>query len=344
MKRNTSHITRILPIAICVSLILCGCGKQPTAATPDVPSSLASPQEEKLRVGVVPKGSEHEFWKSIHAGAVKAGRELDVEVIWQGPYREDDREQQIQVVENFISMRVDGLVVAPLDDKALIAPLKDARNQGIRVVIIDSGLLEEEYESFVATDNYKGGVRGAGRLAELLGGKGDIIMMRYQEGSASTMKREKGFLDTIEKEFPDINVVSSNRYGGATTESAYQEAENLINRFPDIDGIFCPNESTAFGMLRALQDAGMAGKVWYVGFDSSPKLVEALRNGEIHGLVLQDPINMGYLGVKTAVQVLKGETVERRIDTGSTMITKEDMDEPRNKELLEPPFEEWLGS
>jgi ribose transport system substrate-binding protein len=310
--------------------------------------------ENKYSIAVIPKGTTHVFWKSIHAGAVKAGLELkasglDVEIIWKGPLKEDDRESQIRVVEDFITRGVTGIVLAPLDDAALRMPVKDAVSNGIPVVIIDSGLKSEDYTSFVATDNYIGGRKGGERLAEILNGKGKVIMLRYQEGSASTMNREQGFLDVLKEKYPQIEVVSANQYGGATTESAYIASENLLAplRTPDggltIDGIFCPNESTAFAMLRALEGGNFAGKVKYVGFDSSDRLVQGLRKGYIHGLVLQDPINMGYLGVKTMVAHLRGEKVEKRIDTGSAVATPENMDEPKMKNLLEPDFKKWLN-
>jgi ribose transport system substrate-binding protein len=308
----------------------------------------------KYRIAVIPKGTTHIFWKSIHAGAIKAQQELkdsglDVEIIWKGPLKEDDRESQIRVVEDFVTRGVSAIVLAPLDDVALRMPVKDAVSNGIPVVIIDSGLESEDYVSFVATDNKIGGRKGGERLAEILGGKGKVIMLRYQEGSASTMNREQGFLDVLREKYPQVEVVSSNQYGGATTESAYTASENLLAplRKSDgsltIDGIFCPNESTAFAMLRALQDSDLAGKVKYVGFDSSDRLVQGLRNGEIHGLVLQDPINMGYLGVKTVVEHLQGRKVKKRIDTGSEVATPENMDDPKMKNLLEPDYKKWLN-
>jgi len=308
----------------------------------------------KYRIAVIPKGTTHVFWKSIHAGAIKAEQELkeaglDVQVIWKGPLKEDDRESQIRVMEDFITLGVSGIVLAPLDDTALRRSVKDAINTGIPVVIIDSGLKGEDYISFVATDNYVGGRKAGERLAEILGGKGRVIMLRYLEGSASTTKREQGFLDVLKEKYSEIEVVSSNQYGGATTESAYQASENLLAslRTVDggltIDGIFCPNESTAFSMLRALQDSGLAGKVKYVGFDSSERLVQGLKEGEIHGLVLQDPINMGYLGVKIMVKHLQGEKVEKHIDTGSVVATPENINEPKIRNLLEPDFKKWLN-
>jgi ribose transport system substrate-binding protein len=305
------------------------------------------PKSGKWVIAVIPKGTTHEFWKSIHAGAVKAGQELNVEIIWKGPLKEDDRESQINVVEDMISRGVSGIVLAPLDNTALRTPVANAVGSGISVVIIDSALDSNDYTSFVATDNYVAGKKGGKYLAELLGGKGKVAMLRYAEGSASTMAREQGFLDAV-KEYKDIEVVSSNQYGGATTESAYRASENLLAPLKksdgtlSIDGIFACNESTTFGMLRALQDGGLAGKVKFVGFDSSEKLVQALAAGQIDALVLQNPLNMGYLGVKTIVEHLRGQPVAKKIDTGSAVATRENMNTVEMKELLSPDFKEWL--
>jgi ribose transport system substrate-binding protein len=296
----------------------------------------------KLKIAVIPKATTHEFWKAIHAGAVRASRELEVEIFWKGPQREDDRAQQIIVVEDFINRGVNGIVLAPLDDRALCRPVQDAGRENIPVVIIDSGLQGEDYVSFVATDNYKGGVLAAKKLGELLRGKGDIFLIRYQAGSASTTKREKGFFDTITAEFPEISLLVQDQYAGSTTETAFQLAENLFSRFPDVDGIFCPNESSTFGTLRAIQEAGVAGKIKFVGFDSSVKLVQALRDGHIHGLVLQNPMKMGYLGVKQMVLYLKGQKIEMRIDTGVYLATRENMDDPDIKSLLMPDLSSYL--
>jgi ribose transport system substrate-binding protein len=298
-------------------------------------------------IAVIPKGTTHEFWKSVHAGAVKASREDSVEIIWKGPLKEDDREAQISVVESFISLNVAGIVLAPLDDAALRQPVATATRAGIPVVIIDSDLQGEDFVSFVATDNYLGGKLAAERLISLLHGNGKVIMLRYQEGSASTTRREQGFLDAIGAA-KGITLTSGQQYGGATTETAYKASENLLAPVKSgegklsIDGIFTPNESTTFGMLRALQDGGLAGHVRFVGFDSSPKLVEALGNGQLDGLVLQNPMRMGYLGVKIVMAHLRHEKIERRIDTGVTLVTRENMAQPEIQSLLQPDLTPWL--
>ncbi|HEX6924794.1 MAG TPA: substrate-binding domain-containing protein [Longimicrobiaceae bacterium] len=302
---------------------------------------------DRLQIAVIPKGTTHDFWRSIHAGALQAEQELNaegtpVEVIWQGPLREDDREQQVQVVEGFIAQGVDGIVLAPLDDRALVRPVEEARRAGVPTVIIDSGLQSDQIVSFVATDNYLGGQLAADRMAELLDGEGRIIVLRYAEGSESTRQREEGFLERLRSNYPGIQVVSSDQYAGATRETAKTASENLLNRFSSIDGVYTPNESSTSGMLLALQDLGLADKVSFVGFDASQALVAALRAGDIDGLVVQNPMRMGYLGVRTMVDHLQGKSVEARIDTGVKMITPENLDDPESQELVDPPIEQYL--
>ncbi len=294
-----------------------------------------------MQIAVIPKGTTHVFWRSIHAGAAKAAQELGVNIIWQGPQKEDDRQMQIQVVQNFVSRGVDGIVLAPLDDRSLVPPVQSAVNRNIPVVIIDSDLNSDIYKSFIATDNYEGGKLSAQRLAEVLGSKGKVIMLRYAEGSASTTKREQGFMDTI-KEYPDIEVVSSNQYAGATMEKAFQASQNLLNRFPQVNGIFCPNESATSGMLRALQTAGKTGQIKLIGFDTSETLLQALSKGEIQGLAVQDPFQMGYLGVQTVYHVINNEPFEKQIDTGVTMVTAENLSEPAVAQLVNPELDKWL--
>lgn len=311
---------------------------------------FSAEKSRPISIAVIPKGTTHEFWKSVHAGALQAAREAGVEILWKGPLKEDDREEQIKVIENMIARGVTGIVLAPLDDTALRAPVANAVRGGIPVVIIDSDLKSQDHASFVATDNLQGGKLAGEHLVKLLGGRGKVVMLRYQEGSASTMNREQGFLDAIrehnaksamKENGPVIEVVSANQHGGATTESACKASENLLAPLKkggglSIDGIFCPNESTTFGMLRALQDADLAGKVRFVGFDASSKLVEALKKGEIDALTVQNPVRMGSLGVQTMVEHLRGKTVAKRIDTGVALVTRENMSDPKIKEALEP--------
>ena len=302
-----------------------------------------------LTLAVIPKGTTHEFWKSVHAGAVKAARELNaqgtkVNLIWKGPLREDDREQQVEVVEGFISQGVDGIVLAPLDERALVRPVEEAKRAGVPTVVFDSQLLTDSIVSFVATDNFRGGVLAADRLGEVLRGKGKALVMRYAEGSASTEQREAGFLQELKAKYPGVQIVSSDQYAGATRETAKRTAENLLNRFgADLQGVFTPNETSTVGMLLALQDFGKAGNVRFVGFDASGILVQALRDHQLDGLVSQNPVRMGYLGVSTMVAYIQGKKVEKRVDTGVTLVTNDNIDQPAVHELLNPPLAKYLG-
>jgi ribose transport system substrate-binding protein len=301
----------------------------------------------RLSIAVIPKGTSHAFWQSIHAGALKAAAELDVDIAWRGPLREDDRDAQVAEIENAVGRGVSGIVLAPLDDAAMVGPVSAAMRQKIPVVIIDSGLKGDDYVSFVATDNEVGGRLGGEKLAALLNGKGRVVLLRYAEGSDSTTKREEGFLAAMRAN-PGIEIVSSNQYAGADVEGAYKKGEAILSQHKRadgslaIDGIFCANESSTFGMLRVLQDNGWAGKVKFVGFDASENLVKSLGDGLIDGLVVQDPMNMGYLGVKTVVAHIRGEKVERRIDTGVRVVSRADMETPEARALLKPDLDRWL--
>jgi ribose transport system substrate-binding protein len=318
---------------VCSSIVACG-GTEPSTRTYDI--------------AVVPKGTTHEFWKSIHAGAVKAERELvaqgiATQVIWQGPLKEDDRDAQIQVVENFVTRHVSAIVLAPLDARALVRPVETAIAAGIPVVIIDSGL-ERDTVSFISTDNYQGGVIAARHMSELLGGKGGVILLRYAVGSASTEQREKGFMEELARAHPGVEVISDTEYAGPTRDTAYRTSQAMLNRFGNqVAGIFAVNESATIGMTLALREIGKAGgKVKIIGFDAGTQSIEDLTNGDVQALVVQNPMRMGYEGVLTAVRAIRGEPVEKRIDTGVVLVTKANMDSADVKPLLHPPLAQYL--
>src|SRR4051812_45022949 len=292
-------------------------------------------------IAVIPKGTTHEFWKSVHLGALQAAKELDVDILWKGPLQENDRQGQINEVEAFINRGVSGICLAPLDSKALRKYASASMAKKIPVVIFDSGLEGEDYVSYVATDNYKGGALAGEHLMKILGGKGRIALLRYMEGSESTLQREQGFVDAVKKA-KGVEIMSENQYAGATADTALKASENLLASLKGaegnllVDGIFCPNESSAIGMLRALQSAKLAGKVKFVGFDTSEKIVAALKSGELHGTVLQNPVRMGYLSVKTMVEHLRGGKVEKRVDTGVAIATPENLEDAGIRALLHP--------
>lgn len=311
-----------------------------------LPDGAPGAPGKTLRIAVVPKGTTHEFWKSVHAGAIKAQQELpDVEITFRGPDREDDREQQIALLQNLQSSGYDAIVLAPLDQQALVEPVRQTTASGVPVVIIDSGLnakAGEDFVSFVATDNHRGGELAGEHLASAINGTGKVLILRYMEGSESTMQREQGFIDAVSKH-SGITLIDPHRYAGATRATAQEAAENLLMANESFDAVYCPNESSTYGMLLALRSRGLAGKAIFVGFDSSSELLAALQSGDIAALVVQNPLRMGYLGVKTAVDAVRGSQVERRIDTGAALVTRENMTQPEIAEALAPDLKKYLG-
>lgn len=302
-------------------------------------SCKKSGEAETLSIAVIPKGATHIYWKSVEAGAKKAAAELGVEMTFVAPQREDDRSQQIDLVTNQ-ALQSDAIVLAPLDAVALRDAAKSVADSGKPIVIIDSSLADSTafITSYVATDNREGGRIAARKVTELLAGKGKVAVLRYMQGSASTEQREAGFLEEIAKT-PGIEVVSSEQFSGATASQAQDVATNILTRLASgdalsIDAIFCSNQTNTYGMLQALRGKNLAGKVKFIGFDCDATFIDALKKGEMDGTVLQDPVNMGYLGVKAAVGKLKGEKTEPVIDTGATLLTPQNLNEPKIAELI----------
>jgi ribose transport system substrate-binding protein len=234
-------------------------------------------------------------------------------------------------------------VISPGDVRALVGSVEAAVQAKIPVIVIDSGLQSAQQLSFVATDNYKGGVLGARRLGTVLEGKGKVILFRSRKGAAGTDARENGFLDAIKNQYPGIQVISSDQYAGGTNASSEKNATELLNRLgPEANGVFASNETAVIGMLAALRSTGLAKKIKFVGFDASARTLEALKSGEMQGVVVQDPMKMGYLGVRLMVDHLKGRNVEREVDTGCVMVTMDNLEKPAIADLINPPLDKYL--
>jgi ribose transport system substrate-binding protein len=315
-------------VAVFVGLLLStGCNKNG--------ADNSSASTSKLTIAVIPKGTTHVYWQAMKAGAEAAGKEFGCKIQWIGPEREGDRERQIQIIEDLIVQKVDGVVLAPLDYTALVPSVEKLASLKIPCAIVDSGIATSNYLTYAATDNYLGGVLAARRMGLILNGKGNVLVLKYAPGSASTTERENGFIDTIGKEFPGIKIVDT-KYGQDTVETALQAAEDILTRNADVQGFFACNESTAVGTLQALQSQKRA-EIKMVGFDSSPALLDGLKAGQIDALVVQNPYKMGYEGVKAVMMSIQGKPVEKKMDTGVTLVTKDALDKPEIKSLLNIP-------
>ncbi len=299
-------------------------------------------RSSKKRIGVVPKAVSHVFWQSVHAGAVAAGQELDVEIEWSGPAAETDFARQIAIVESMINGRIDGIVLAPTEATSMVTVVERAAQAGIPVSIFDTGINTDEYVSFVSTNNHAAGALAARELAGLLEGQGTVAIVKGVPGSSSTMERERGFEETIAAEFPGIRIVAE-QYGMSDVAKALAVTENMLTAHPGLDGLFASGEPATVGTAQGIKSRELVGKVRYVGFDSSESLEADLRAGVIDSLIVQDPFKIGYEAVKTVVAKLNGETPDKRIESPATIVTGENLDRPQIDQLLHPDLSQYLG-
>ena len=290
---------------------------------------------------VIPKAQAHVYWQAVHAGALKAAQEASVDIIWNGPATESDYSGQIVITEDSINRHVDGIEIAPSDKRALVPVIRQARDAGIPLTVIDSGVDTDDYVSFVATDNYGGGVLAAHRVAQILGGHGNVAVKALLPGAGSTTAREEGFKDTLAKESPEVKIVSF-QYGMSDRSRSLAVTEDILTAHPTLDGIFASAEPGSIGAAQALKARRLAGKVKLVGFDSSTSLVEDLRGGSIDSLVVQEPFQIGYLGLKTLIDERSGRKPPKRIDLPPTLVTKDNLNEPKIMEILNPQLERYL--
>jgi ribose transport system substrate-binding protein len=311
-------------ILLCAALYLVGCRG-----------------EQKKVVGVVPKGANHIFWQTVHAGAIKAAQESDLEVEWNAPTLEIDSSRQIAIVESMVNRRLAGIALAPVDRKALVGVVERANAAGIPVAIFDSDIDTEQRLTYIATDNREGGRIAARKLAEILVEEGEVAIISFMPGSAATMEREEGFREEIAKRHPRIKIVQT-AYGMADRAKARAATENIMAAHPDLRGIFADNESSSAGAVLALK-ARANTKVRMVAFDSNDQLVADLKDRLIDALVIQKPFAMGYESVKAVARKLQGQSVVSRVDLSAVLVTRADVEKPEIVELLHPDVRKWLS-
>jgi ribose transport system substrate-binding protein len=320
------HILRSLPNRLALLILLCalfaGCNR-----------------DHRKVIAVIPKGNSDLFWQSVHAGAVKAARESNVDVVWDGPATETDYGVQLQKVDAMLSRRVDAIALAPIDRQALVSVVNRAADRKVPVVIFDSGIDTDKFVAQVATDNYKAGQMAAERMGKVLDGKGSVVIVAVKPGAASTEAREKGFEDLIHQKFPGIQILDK-RYGMALVSQSLLVTENMLTAHPDLNGIFASNESTTIGATQALRSRPR--KVKLVGFDWSPTLLDDLQSGLIDSLVIQDPFQMGYQALLSAVKHLQGKPVTRIVEMAPQLIDRANLNDAAIQAQLHPDLQKYL--
>lgn len=322
--------TGIACMALAITIaFLAGCGGQNAA-----PDQAAATKSGRIEIAVIPKGLAHQFWLTVKDGAEAAGKEFDAQIIWQGPSKETEIEKQINIVRDMMNRRVSALVLAACDENALVQPIQRAMSMKIPVITIDSGVQSDLPLSFVATDNIAAARLAAEVLAKLIGEAGPVGLIPFVPGAATSEMREQGFKEGIAA-FPNITLAAT-QYCMSDVAKAMDITQDMINANPDLRGIFAANEAAAIGAAQAVRTAGKTGVVKLVAFDASEDEVAALREGVIQALIVQNPFKMGYVGVKAAIDALQGKPVEKRIDTGVTVVTQENLNDPEVMRLLNP--------
>jgi ribose transport system substrate-binding protein len=296
--------------------------------------ALAATAQAKDCIGVVPAGGGYTFWKAVQAGAEQAGRELGVEIYFRGPSDEADVSAQGYIIHAVAQRHCKALVLAPnaperMHDVAMLEA------QGIPTVYTDRGLGGNDIHPVIATDNFKAGMLAGQEMAKALGGKGRVALLRLKQGVTSTSERERGFAEAARK--AGLAIVLDRYLGTTVGEARGHALQILAGMRGRIDGVFTPNESTTVGTLKVLKETGMAGTVQHIGFDSNDKLVNAISNGELYGLIVQRPFAMGYQGVRLAWNKAQGKPrPNRAIDTGVAFVTKANLTQPAIERLLHP--------
>jgi len=298
-------------------------------------SLVSCQQRTKKLIGVIPKATSHLFFVSVHAGVDAAAKEFGVDVVWNGPREETEYSRQIEIVDSMIARHVDALAISATDHAALVKPVQRAMAAGIPVTVFDSGLDVTGYVTFVATDNYAAGQTAARRLAALVSGKGKVAELMHKPGGMSTGDRERGFEEVIAKEFPAIQIVAR-QYGMADRAKSRDAAENILTAHPDLNGMFASAEANSIGAVQAIKARGLSGKIKLVTFDSSDMHIDALKDGTIDLMLVQDPYRIGYEAVHSLVMKLNGQTPPREMELNVHEIRKADLSQPDVQALLFP--------
>lgn len=329
----------LLMCSICAALFslgLLGCGAKETtpAKTESAPTAGDTAKKETLQIAVIPKGLAHQFWLTVKAGAEAGAKEQGAEIIWQGPAKETEVDKQINIIQDMINRKVDGIVMAACNEDALIQSVEKALEAGIPVVTIDSGVKSDKPYSFIATDNIQGAKLAADALAEMIGKEGKVGLIPFVKGAATSELREQGFKEGIAA-YPGIQLAAT-LYCDSDVAKAMNITQDMMTANSDLKGIFAANEAAAIGAAQAIKAAGKTGQVKLVAFDAAEEEINGLKSGAIQALVVQDPFKMGHDGVTSVIKVIKGGTIEKRIDTGVTIVTMENFEQPEIQKLLYP--------
>lgn len=330
-------IKKKVALSLCVLMTLgalVGCGKkaETTSGAGTKPAETKT-DSKKIYIPVVSKGFQHQFWQAVKQGAEKAAKDYNVEITFEGPETEAQVDKQVEMLQTALDKKPSAICLAALDSKAVAPLLEQAKANKIPVVGFDSGVDSDVPVATAATDNVKAAALAADKMAELIGGKGEVGVIAHDQTSRTGVDRRDGFVNRIKEKYPDIKIVDI-QYGGGDQLKSTDLAKAMVQAHPSIKGLYGTNEGSAIGVINAVVEMKKQGKITIVGYDSGKQQISAIKDGVVAGSITQDPIGIGYKAVEAAVKAVKGEKVEKNIDTGFHWYDKTNVDADDIKALL----------
>ncbi|MFO7679960.1 MAG: ABC transporter substrate-binding protein [Chloroflexota bacterium] len=331
--------TKFFPVLLVLFLmtaLMIGCtsaAEEPAADAPAADAPAETAAEEEVYIAVISKGFQHQFWQAVEAGTEKAAQEFGVTVTFEGPETEAMVDKQVEMVQAALDKKPAALCLAALDTQALIPMLERAKAEGIPVVGFDSGVDSDIPIATAATDNLAAAALAADKMAELIGGEGQVAVIVHDQTSRTGIDRRDGFVNRMEAEYPNIEIVDI-QYGGGDQLKSTDLAKAIIQAHPDLKGFFGANEGSIIGVLNAVTEMNKVGEIVVIGYDSGKQQIDAIKSGLEAGAITQDPIGIGYKCVEAAVKALNGESVPSMIDTGFHWYDASNVDSDTIKPLL----------
>lgn len=318
-------------------LLVSACGsnnnKKSTESSASPSKAAESAASGKMYIPIVSKGFQHQFWQAVKQGAEKAAAELNVDITFEGPETESQVDKQLEMLQVALDKKPAAIGFAALDSQASIPLLKKAQEGKIPVVAFDSGVDSDIPVSTVTTDNAVAAGMAADKMAELIGGAGEVAIIAHDQTSRTGVDRRDGFKNRIEEKYPNIKIVDI-QYGGGDHLKSTDLAKAIIQAHPNLKGFFGTNEGSAIGVINAVSESKMEGKITVIGYDSGKAQIDAIKSGLMAGAISQNPVGIGYETVKAAVAAAKGETVQPKIDSGFVWYDKTNIDSDEVKAVL----------
>lgn len=339
-------VKKVLAVAVCLILavaLLAGCGQKTQPQQESKPaenqqsqtqqSQSGSSSSEKIYIPLISKGFQHQFWQAVKQGAEKAAKDYNVEITFEGPENESMVDKQVEMLQAALNKNPKAICLAALDSKAVIPLLEKAKAANIPVIGFDSGVDSDIPVTTAATDNVKAAAAAADKMAELIGGKGEVAVIVHDQTSRTGIDRRDGFVNRIKEKYPDIKIVDI-QYGGGDQLKSTDLAKAIIQAHPNLKGFFGANEGSIIGVLNGVKEMNKEGKIVVIGYDSGKQQIDAIKSGVEAGAITQDPIGIGYKAVEAAVKAIKGEQLPKVIDTGFHWYDKTNIDSDEIKPLL----------